>query len=282
VQVGASEHSLYAREVHGRPGRPHLANTGMQDFFAPDRDPLLGRGTAVIVAGPAATPTSGTAAGPVAVLALPEKRPGGYQVIVAAAVTAWGDPLAAARRELDEDFLLKKDRRGAAVGYFHRRVAEKVRYGRFDSYNPYIGFLFTAGLEVCQHYLLYYRYSGDEEFLRRDPCRVAGAVARAVGPRRQDPARGRRLRRGEVRRAEIESLAGRQCVVANPWPGPWVVREGGRALAQGTEPVIRFPTRAGGVYRIEPAAQPATQPASKPVSKDRPAGQNNGRSQNGT
>lgn len=50
-------------------------------------------------------------------------------------------------------------------------------YGKFEAYNPYVGFLFTAGLELCWHYMTYARYSGDEEFLRdqaypmeRDVC----------------------------------------------------------------------------------------------------------------
>lgn len=50
-------------------------------------------------------------------------------------------------------------------------------YGVFHHFNPYIGFLFTAGLEVCQHYLTWVRYSGDEAFRReraypviRDVC----------------------------------------------------------------------------------------------------------------
>ena len=38
-------------------------------------------------------------------------------------------------------------------------------YGRFHHFNPYIAFLFTAGLEVCQHYRTYARYAGDEAFL---------------------------------------------------------------------------------------------------------------------
>jgi len=308
MQVGASGATIHASEVHTRPARPHLANTGMQDFFSPAQDPLRGRGTAVILSSPAVTPRTCTASGSTSVLTLPDKRPASYHVILAAAVTPSGDPLAAARRELDdavraglatlkaehqawwrdywgrsllrvtspdriadrlcaayhvhlytlgcvnrgpypakwdggpglmrgdernwglsewvqeirftylplyaanrlemarglgrhysrmapylaeqtrrtwglpglwipetvlpwghaEDFVLKDDGRGAAGGYFHRRAAEKVPFGRFDLYNPYVGFLFTAGLEICHHDLMDYRYSGDEEFLRRD------------------------------------------------------------------------------------------------------------------
>jgi hypothetical protein len=79
-----------------------LANTGMQDFFSPEQDPLLGRGTAVVVACPGISPSGCDAANATATLALPGTRPAAYHVLVAAAVTTSGDPLAAARRELNE------------------------------------------------------------------------------------------------------------------------------------------------------------------------------------
>jgi hypothetical protein len=71
-----------------------------------------------------------------------------------------------------EDFALADPGPGKAASHFHRR-AERGKQGdlppgKFDLYNPYVGYLFTAGLEICHHYLLYYRYSGDEEFLRCD------------------------------------------------------------------------------------------------------------------
>ena len=62
-------------KCYDRPARPHLANTGMQDFFARDRDPLLGRGTAVVVGCPAIAPKSCSAAGSTAPFSLPAKRP---------------------------------------------------------------------------------------------------------------------------------------------------------------------------------------------------------------
>ena len=49
MQLGASDATVHAVEVHTRPARPHLANTGMEDYFDPDDDPLLGRGTAVVL-----------------------------------------------------------------------------------------------------------------------------------------------------------------------------------------------------------------------------------------
>ncbi len=315
MKVGATDQDVYAREVLERAARPHLANTGMQDFFGPGQDPLQGRGTAAIVACPAAAKTC-TAGAQAAVLSLTAKPPAAYHVVLAAAVTPSGDPLSAARRELEEaarvplatlkaehqawwrdywgrsflqvtspdktadrlcaayhvhlytlgcvnrgpypakwdggpglmrgdernwglsewvqeirftylplyaanrlemarglsrhysgmapylaeqtqkmwglpglwipetvlpwghaeDFVLKDSGPGKAVDYLHRRVAEKNPYGRFDLYNPYVGFLFTAGLEICQHDLVYYRYSGDEEFLRRGAYPVIRGV----------------------------------------------------------------------------------------------------------
>lgn len=79
-----------------------------------------------------------------------------------------------------EDFVLDSGRPGSAAPYFVRGDPGKVPYGRFALYNPYVGFLFTAGLEVCEHYLLYHRYSGDDEFLRRDAYPVLRDVCRFV------------------------------------------------------------------------------------------------------
>lgn len=320
MRVGASAGGIHACEVHERPARPHLVNTGMEDFFGPDRDPLRGRGTAVIVSGPTVSPAASSASDSTARLVLPRERPARFCILIAAAVTPSGDPLVAARREMEEaaraglaaleseqqewwrdywgrslvrvaspdktadrlcaayhvhlytlgcvnrgpypakwdggpglmrgdernwglaewvqeirftylplyaanrlemarglsrhysgmmpylaaqtrsmwglpgvwipetvlpwghaeDFALKAGAPGSTVSYFVRRDANKFPYGRFDLYNPYIGFLFTAGLEVCQHYLLYYRYCGDEEFLRRDAYPVVRAVCEFV------------------------------------------------------------------------------------------------------
>lgn len=49
MKLGVSEVTIHAGEVHQRPARPHLANTGMQDYFDAGADPLLGRGTAVVL-----------------------------------------------------------------------------------------------------------------------------------------------------------------------------------------------------------------------------------------
>ncbi len=95
-----------------------------------------------------------------------------------------------------EDWVLKDDGRGAA-GHYLRWDPKTAPYGRFELYNPYVGFLFTAGLEVCHHYLTYVRYSGDEAFARdraypvvRGVCEfVAGLVRKGDDGRYQlDPA----------------------------------------------------------------------------------------------
>lgn len=299
---------VWAAEIQDRPARPHLANTGMQDFLAPADDPLLGRGIGVMVSGPGFKPASKGADAMAASLVAEPVPPAEYHFIVSVAVTRSGEPLESARKELDsatqvplerlrgehdqwwsdfwgrssvhvtspdkkadricgayhvhlytlgcvnrgpypakwdggpglmradernwglsewvqevrftylplyaadqleiargltrhyssmspyleqqtrnmwgcdglwipettlpwghaEDFVLRDDGRGAVGNYFQRRVPEKIPYGRFEWFNPYIGFLFTAGLEICEHYLTYYRYSGDETFLRED------------------------------------------------------------------------------------------------------------------
>jgi hypothetical protein len=58
---------------------------------------------------------------------------------------------------------------------------------------------------------------------------------------------------GHVRLVEIRSLRGADCVVANPWSGPWVVRAEDCVLVQGSDPILRFATEPGVVYLLEPA-----------------------------
>jgi hypothetical protein len=47
-----------------------------------------------------------------------------------------------------------------------RRDPQKIPYGRFTFYADHVAFIFTSGLEICHHFLAYYRYAEDEEFLR--------------------------------------------------------------------------------------------------------------------
>ncbi len=306
MRVGGGDGRIHAREVHTRPARPHLSNTGMQDYFEGDADPLKGRGLAVAVGMRPARGTTTSADDKTARLRLPHPAPNRCVIVIAAATTTSGDPLARAERLLDEtfaqdfaelkrrhgrwwrcwwsrsdlritssnrsaewlcaayhvhlytlgcvnrgpypakwdggpglmrrdertwglaewvqevrftymplyaanrlemarglcdhyhqmrdylvaqtrtmwdqpglwipetvlpwghaeDWVLDDDGRGAA-GHYQKWDHAKEPYGRFDLYNPYVGFLFTAGLEVCHHVLAYDRYSGDETFLRQ-------------------------------------------------------------------------------------------------------------------
>jgi hypothetical protein len=61
-----------------------------------------------------------------------------------------------------EDYALQD---AGVLDSYRRWDPKTARYGRFERFNNYVGFLFTAGLEICQHYLTYARYSGDETFL---------------------------------------------------------------------------------------------------------------------
>jgi hypothetical protein len=83
-----------------------------------------------------------------------------------------------------EDFVLK-DTGKVRGGHFLAWDPENAPYGTFDRYNGYVGFLFTAGLEICHHYLTCYRYGGDDRFLReeaypmiRDVCRFIAGLLR--------------------------------------------------------------------------------------------------------
>ena len=319
MKPGASDVTIHASEVHQRPARPHLANTGMEDYFDPDEDPLLGRGTAVVLGTGQVGPKSCRAETESASMILPKKRPSRYRLVIAAAVTRSGDPLAAARRELEaalavppaeleaeqqawwrdywsksllriesadkvadrlcaayhvhlytlgctgrgpvpakwdggaglmrrdertwglsewvqeirftylplyaanrlemargltrhysqmrpylleqtermwgidglwipetvlpwghaEDFVLKAPGEVRA-GYFLPWEPKTAPYGKFERYNGYVGFLFTAGLEVSEHFLAYYRYSGDERFLREEAYPMIRDVSRFI------------------------------------------------------------------------------------------------------
>ncbi|MBN1341815.1 MAG: hypothetical protein JXQ73_04005 [Phycisphaerae bacterium] len=316
--VSATGGILTAREVQTRPARPHMANTGMQDYFDEAHDPLKGRGLGVAIGLGAMASPKGRVDGKTASMILPNDRPAHWYVVIAAAVTPSGsgaDPIDAAKRELSdamkvpldslraeqqawwrdywgrsflrvtspdkaadwltaayhvhlytlgctnrgpvpakwdggpglmrgdertwglaewvqeirftfmpcyaanrleiakglpdhysrmldylteqtkkmwglpglwipetvlpwghaEDWILKDDGRGAE-GHYQRWDPKTAPYGKFELYNPYVGFLLTAGLEVCHHYLTHYRYSGDEAFLRDQAYPVVRGV----------------------------------------------------------------------------------------------------------
>jgi hypothetical protein len=79
-----------------------------------------------------------------------------------------------------EDIVLKDEGRGVPSHYL-RWDPTTAPYGRFQWYNPYVGFLYTAGPELCHHYLTYYQYSGDEEFLRRQAYPMVRDVVEFLG-----------------------------------------------------------------------------------------------------
>jgi hypothetical protein len=293
MKVIRGRNLILASEVHEREARPHLANTGMQEYFPPGSDPLHGRGLAVAVATrsnrifiAAATTTSGdplaaaqkelesAASQPGDALrtthaewwrdywgksfirlkssdahaerlvnayyvhlytlgcvnrgAVPAKWDGGpglldgdrrnwglaewvqeirftYWPLYAAnqiqqaqglfrhysamlpylerqTRNLWGLPGIFIPETVSpwghaEDWVLKLDGCMTTHPHYERRDPARIPYGRFEAYNPYIGFLFTSGLEICHHYLTYYRYTGDERFLRDEAYPVLKGVS---------------------------------------------------------------------------------------------------------
>jgi len=78
-----------------------------------------------------------------------------------------------------EDFILKAD--GPVPGeYFLTRDPRTIPCGKFEQFNGYIGFLFTAGLEICHHYLEYDDYFPDAAYLRDEAYPVVREVCRFV------------------------------------------------------------------------------------------------------
>ncbi len=89
-----------------------------------------------------------------------------------------------------EDFVLK-DTGQACAEHFLPWDPGTARYGKFERYNGYVGFLFTAGLEICHHYLTYYRYSGDERFLQEEAYPTLRGVCRFLAELLHKEADGR-------------------------------------------------------------------------------------------
>jgi len=93
MQLGTLDTAIYAAEVHTRSARPHLANTGMEDYFSTDGDPLLGRGTAVALGSGNVRPQSCMADKQKATMVLSDQRPQRYYLVIAAAVTVDSSPM---------------------------------------------------------------------------------------------------------------------------------------------------------------------------------------------
>ena len=95
-----------------------------------------------------------------------------------------------------DDIVLKDDGRDLSW-LWHRRDPAKIPYGMFELYNNHTGLIFTTGPEICHHFLTFFRYSGDQEFLRsqaypfiRDVCEFMANILRqeADGLYHLDPA----------------------------------------------------------------------------------------------
>jgi hypothetical protein len=100
MQVRVEGDRLLAEEISDRAAAPELANCGMEGYFAPEADPLLGRGIGVAVGVSDPSRADATATGRIAIMHLPADNSGRRVVYIAVAVTQRGDPLAAAQEEL--------------------------------------------------------------------------------------------------------------------------------------------------------------------------------------
>lgn len=335
MEVWTADGRIGAREIHERPARPHLRNTGMDGFFPEGNDPLEGRGTAVVV-GATARASDPSVDAKTASIRFTFENEGPRLIGISCAVKPHGDPTADAKEaltallgkpvdELDarrdgwwkdwwsksflslsgdpmaerlcrayhvhlyalactnrgpvpskwdggpglmrndertwglaewvqeirftymplyaanrlemakgltnhytqmgpylkrqtqtmwgidglwipetvlpwghaEDWVLKAD--VPLVKSFLEWNPETAPYGEFERFNGYIGFLFTAGLEIAHHYLEYYDYSQDAGYLRdeayptvREICRfIAGLLKKGDdGLYHLDPANG--------------------------------------------------------------------------------------------
>ena len=317
MEVWVKEGKIGAVEVHARPARPHLRNTGMDDYFAEGDDPLKGRGTAVVVGVEDATVSNPKTEGKTASMRVEFKKPSEPRLFgISCSVKPHGDPTPEAKAQLDallakpsqelhaqrdvwwkdwwsksflsltgdpmaerlcrayhvhlyalactnrgsvpskwdggpglmrrdertwglaewvqevrftymplyaanrlemakgltnhytqmrpylkrqtetmwgvdglwipetvlpwghaEDWVLKEDD-GPFVESFRKWDPETAPYGKFERFNRYIGFLFTAGLEMAHHYLEYYDYSQDADYLRDEAYPVVREVCR--------------------------------------------------------------------------------------------------------
>lgn len=126
MQVGHTTESIYGTEVLKRAAKPLLVNTGMQDYFNDETDPMLNRGTAVVLTVPKAkSPQCNSNNNHGAIdntiariyktkgakgdrplkktkMKLPKHPVKNYHIVVATAVNPKGDALPAANKELND------------------------------------------------------------------------------------------------------------------------------------------------------------------------------------
>jgi alpha-L-fucosidase 2 len=100
MRVWAEHAGIGAVEIHTRPARPHLANTGMEEYFVADQDPLCGRGTAVAVAANTAKASGLAVDGQTASMSLTFPDVAERLVAVSCAVAVHGDPTRQAQEHL--------------------------------------------------------------------------------------------------------------------------------------------------------------------------------------
>lgn len=329
MSVGQTPTTLWAKEVSNN--RAGGSETGMQDFFTPETDPVLGRGNGVVVGTHSFAPSSTAVNQQTATMSLPSDRSVSCSVVISAVVTLKSDPLEAAQKQLEQvcatpiatlraerdawwrDYWSKSflrlhsaeqqaewltaayhvhlytlgcvnrgqypatygggglitegdQRDGSPIadwvqevrfifmplyaanrlemakflpdtfsrmtsylekqtvsvfgfnglwvpetylpwghsttvlvddngkgehGDWFRSDVRKVPYGRFTFFATHVGLIFTSGLEICQHFLNYYRYSCDDEFLRQQAYPFIRGVCEFIANLLQKEADGR-------------------------------------------------------------------------------------------
>ncbi len=101
--VDIAESELLAWEIHTRPARPHMATSGMEEYFTEETDPLLGRVTAVAVDVPGVNATRQRVAERTVASTISADRPETFHLLIACAVTpkAGANPWDDVQGELD-------------------------------------------------------------------------------------------------------------------------------------------------------------------------------------
>jgi hypothetical protein len=118
MRVWCEDERIGAVEIHTRPARPHLANTGMQDYFAEDKDPLQGRGTAVVIGARTATVDDRSSDGKTASMRVSFQGTEARLIAIACTVAPHSDPTPQAKATLETSLLdrCRKPSRGAMRG----------------------------------------------------------------------------------------------------------------------------------------------------------------------